>query len=224
MTSILLATGNRPKQERLRWLIEGTGLQGIAPQDLGLILDPPESGETHTEIAASKAVAWSRAYDGPVIASDGGAVVPALGGSWNSLFTKRAAGAEMDDLARADHLLALMRGRTGSDRDIGWSEAVAVARDGVLLAVSESTGEFGRLVESYDPAKIGNGFWFPALVWVERFEKVVADLTPEERSHVEGRWSMLRSEMQPFLSGLAESEHALGQADTRTAWTLVDGH
>jgi XTP/dITP diphosphohydrolase len=202
MPTILLATGNAAKQAKLRWLIDGLGFETVTPRDLGLSFDPPESGLTHQEIAASKAAAWADRTDQLVISSDGGAHIPALGASWNSLFTRRAAGEVPDDRARADHLLHQMRDRSGADRDVVWREAVAVARPGDLLGAWEREGAIGRLVERYDPAKVQGGFWFPALLMVPRFGKLVADLTPEESDQTDNGWNALRDVVRPFLSGL----------------------
>jgi inosine/xanthosine triphosphate pyrophosphatase family protein len=203
MPTILLATGNRAKQEKLRWLIDGLGFDAVTPHDLGLTFDPPERGETHADVAAAKAEAWAAHSSQLVIASDGGAFIPALGQSWNSVFTKRAAGEGADDYARADHMLALMRGRTGAERDITWIEGVAVARPGELLCACQMPGAVGRLVEAYDPAKIKNDFWFPALLMVPKFGKLVADLTPEETAQLDDGWNGLFREVRPFLATLA---------------------
>ena len=197
--TILLATGNAAKQSKLRWLIEGLDFESLTPRDLGLDVDPPENGSTHQEIAASKALAWADAAGCLAIASDGGAHIPALGASWNSLFTRRAAGDVPDDRARADHLLELMRDRRDADRDVVWREAVAVAEPGTLLESWEAQGALGRLVERYDPAKVEGGFWFPALLLVPRFGKLVADLTPEESEQTDNGWNALRGVVRPFL-------------------------
>jgi XTP/dITP diphosphohydrolase len=202
MPTILLATGNAAKQAKLRWLIEGLGYEAVTPRDLGLEFDPPEGGSTHQEIASSKAVAWADQAGRLVISSDGGAHIPALGASWNSLLTRRAAGDVPDDRARADHLLSLMRDKAGPDRDIVWREAVAIAEPGKLLGAWEAEGAIGRLVEAYDPAKVQGGFWFPALLEVPRFGKLVADLTPEESDQIDNGWNALREVVRPLLSSL----------------------
>jgi inosine/xanthosine triphosphate pyrophosphatase family protein len=202
MPTILLATGNAAKQAKLRWLIDGLGLTPVTPRDLGLALDPPEHGATHTEVAASKALAWAGAADCLTIASDGGLDIPALGPAWNSLFTRRAAGDVPDDQARADHLLALMRGRTGPEREAFKREAVAVARPGRVLGVWEAGGAIGRVAESYDPSKIRDGFWLPSVLWDPRFGKCVADLTPAEAEQTENGWNELRDVVRPFLADL----------------------
>src|SRR5687767_14438631 len=180
MPTILLATGNTAKQAKLRWLIDGVGFETVTPRDLGLAFDPDESGTTHQDVAESKALAWADAAGCLAIASDGGIDLPAVGPNWNSLYTRRAAGDVPDDRARADHLVGLMRGKVGAERDAFKREAVAVAQPGRLLGAWEAGGPIGRVVESYDPSKIVDGFWLPAVLWDPRFGKVVADLTPEE--------------------------------------------
>lgn len=203
MPTILLATGNVAKQAKLRWLVEGLGFEAVTPRDVGLGgFDPAEDGTTHTDVAASKALAWANAAGSLAIASDGGLDIPALGPNWNSLFTRRAAGDVPDDVARADHLVGLMRGKAGPDREAFKREAVAVARPGAVLGVWSAGGAIGRVVESHDPAKIKDGFWLPAVLWDTRFGKVVADLTPAEAEQTENGWNELYSVVRPFLAGL----------------------
>ncbi|MFN8635856.1 MAG: non-canonical purine NTP pyrophosphatase [Chloroflexota bacterium] len=203
MPTILLATGNVAKQAKLRWLIEGLGFEAVTPRDLGLGgFDPAEDGVSHRDVAASKALAWADAASCLAIASDGGLDIPALGPNWNSLFTKRAAGDVPDDEARADHLVGLMRGKSVPEREAFKREAVAVAAPGRVLGVWEAGGSVGRVVESYDPAKIKDGFWLPAVLWDTRFGKIVADLTPEESEQTENGWNELREVVRPFLADL----------------------
>jgi inosine/xanthosine triphosphate pyrophosphatase family protein len=203
MTRILLATGNPAKQARLAWLVEGSGLHPVTPGELGIDFDPAETTATHQEVAAAKAVAWSERSGVLTIASDGGARIPALGASWNSIFTRRAAGPGAGDRDRADHLLALMRGTSGHERDVTWVEGVAVARDGQLLGSWQAEGAVGQVVETYDPAQVEGGFWFPALIRVPRFYKVYAELTPAERDQVDDGWNALQEPVRAFLATLA---------------------
>jgi XTP/dITP diphosphohydrolase len=208
MERILIATGNAAKQAKLRWLIDGLGFEIVTPADLGLSVEVDESDPTHREVAEAKARAWSAQAQMLTIASDGGARVPALGARWNSLFTRRAAGPGVDDIARTDHLLSLMQGMTGADRRVAWVEGVAVARDGILLASWQADGSIGSIVDAYDPSKIGNGFWFPALIWVSQFGKVQADLTPAERDTVDDGWNELYGLVRPCLAEIAQEKCA----------------
>src|SRR5207248_6384211 len=123
------------------------------------------------------------------------------------LLTRRAAGPGVDDVARADHVLGLMAGVTGAQRDVAWVEGVAVARAGTVLDSWQAEGAIGRIVEVYDPRKIGNGFWFPALIWVPQFGKVQADLTPAERDEVDDGWNALYAQVRPSLAGIVQGQH-----------------
>jgi len=199
---ILIATTNPAKQAKLRWLIDDLGFETLTPADVGLTVDVDESAPTHREVAEAKARAWSERSGLLTIASDGGARVPVLGASWNSLFTRRAAGPAANDYDRADYILSLMRGKVGSEREITWVEGVALANDGTVLGGWEAEGAIGRLVDSYDRNKIAGGFYFPALIFVPAFGKVYADLTPDERDTVDDAWNALRADVRPFLAGL----------------------
>ncbi len=190
--TILLATGNRAKQAKLRWLLDGLGLVTVTPADLGVSFEPPETGRTHGEIAAEKAVAWSERVSHLVVASDGGVHVPALGEAWTSVRTRRAAGADATDRDRADHLLRLMRGRTDAERDVIWREAVALARDGRLLGCWEAEGNLGRLADSYELADLEGGFWMAGLIVVPRFGKLYRHLSADELAEVDDAWNDLR--------------------------------
>jgi XTP/dITP diphosphohydrolase len=204
MERILIATGNAAKQAKLRWLIDGLGFEVVTPADLGVSVDVDESDPTHREVAEAKARSWSAEAGMLTIASDGGARVPALGERWNSLFTRRAAGAGVTDVERVEHLLTLMQGITGDERRVAWVEGVAVARDGVPIDSWQAEGNIGTIVEAYDPSKIGNGFWFPALIWVPQFQKVQADLTPAERDAVDDGWNALYGVVRPRLSEIIQ--------------------
>jgi len=200
MRTVLLATGNPAKQAKLRWLLDGLAVLLVTPDEIGLDFDAPETAGTHRAVAAEKAVAWSERAPHAVIASDGGAHVPALGDAWTSVRTRRAAGAGATDADRADHLLGLMRGRAGADRDVVWREAVAVAEGGRLLGCWEAEGRLGRLVEAYDPAEIAGGFWMAGLLTVPRFDKLYRDLTDEELAQVDDAWNTLRAHVRAWFA------------------------
>lgn len=198
---ILLATRNVAKEAKLRWLLDGLGYDIATLPTRPDAIEPDEEGLTHRQVAAGKALFWSQLTDGLALASDGGARVPALGEKWSSLLTRRAAGADADDRARADHLLGLMRGRRGVERDVVWVEGVALAKAGELVASWEVAGVLGRLVETYDPRLIEGGFWMPGLIYVPRFGRVLAQLSPSELEEADYCWNELRRRLRAFLAG-----------------------
>lgn len=200
-SSILLATSNPAKAQKLRRVLDGLGYTFRSPRDYRPTDEPEERGGTHREVAVAKAVFWSARIGGLAIASDGGARIPALGGRWNSLFTRRAAGAEVDDHARADHLLGLMRGRQGAERDVIWVEGLALARAGEPLASWEVEHLLGRLVESHTPAQIVGGFWMSGLIYVPRFGKVLAQLSADQLEEADSCWNELRRLVRAHVGG-----------------------
>jgi inosine/xanthosine triphosphate pyrophosphatase family protein len=201
--TILLATSNPAKERKLRWLLDGLGYVFRTPRDHPPADEPQETGTTHREVAAQKAAFWSARAAGLAIASDGGARIPALGERWNSLFTRRAAGPDADDRARADHLLRLMHGRKGAERAVVWVEGLALARAGELLASWQVECAPGRLVETYDPRLIEGGFYMLGLIEVPRFGKVLARLGADELAQVDDCWNELRRRVRAYL-GSAE--------------------
>ncbi len=197
---VLLATRNRAKQDRFRWLLEGLDLRPRTPDEPPSLAEPDESGSTHREVAAQKALHYSRHTPALVIASDGGISVPALADRWESLRTRRAAGAAATDQARADYLLALAHDLVGEQRAVERIEAIALARQDQLLAAWEAARPLGRLVERYDPTHIAGGFWLPAVIYLPHLGKTFAEVTAEERETLDDPWNALRPLAQEWIS------------------------
>ncbi len=160
-TPILLATGNRDKQEEFRRLLHGLPFAPVTPAEAGLSGIPGEDGETHEDIARDKAAQWSAAASMLAIASDGGLVIPALGPRWESRYTHRFAGPAADNDGRLARLLELMRPFHGEDRRASWVEALAIAHRGRILASWELDGSIGYLDEHRPPGRCPN-FGFSA--------------------------------------------------------------
>ena len=78
---ICAATGNPGKLKELRRILEKQGHQVLSQKELGLALDPEETGATFAENAAIKAAAFAAACGLPTVADDSGLCVDALGGA-----------------------------------------------------------------------------------------------------------------------------------------------
>ena len=197
---LLLATSNPAKQKRLAWLLEGLGFSLRRPQELSLQLQVEETASTHDGNASLKAVVWSQAVGGLVIASDGGLLIPALGPSWQSVNTARFAGPDADDRARLERLLELMAPYSGEERQASWLEAVAVAQDGALLACWQARSGSGHLATTFDPQRIVPGFWADTLWYMPDLGMTLAELSEQQREQVVGEhWGQLKDEVQRFF-------------------------
>lgn len=203
-TSLLLASTNPSKQQRLRWVFEGLGLQFRSiPSDAG---PPPEElGSTFRENAELKAQFWSGRLGGLVAASDGGLTIPALGKSWDPLRTARAAGADATDAERARWLLNQARDLDGSDRAALWTEGLALARDGRQIASWQSSGTEAVLLEGFQAEQLRPGFWAASLCYVPGLGTTLAELTDEQLGQADPTWSRLRALVVSFFrSGQAD--------------------
>ena len=198
--TIFLATSNPAKVRKLAWLLDGLGYVVDTRGEDPCIEEPEEGEGTHREIAARKALFWSEHSGHRAIASDGGARIPSLGERWSSTRTRRAAGADADDRDRAEHLLGLMRGKKGAARDVVWVEGLSLADRGELLASWQVECNLGRLATTYDPSLLGSGFWMGALLYVARFNKVYARLSPSELAQVDDCWNELRRRVRAYLA------------------------
>lgn len=196
--TILLATTNPAKQEALRRLLAGLRLTVVTPGEIGLPeIVLAEDHPTYRENAEAKAIAYAAAAQIPAVASDGGIEIPALGGKWDGLRTRRFAGPTDGDRIQA--LLALLAGIPPEQRTARMHEAVAVSTPGGrLIASGEEAGSWGRLGESPDP-RVEPGFWIPALWlypprWVTQW-----DLPDVERKANTTAWEALAGVVRPAL-------------------------
>ncbi len=220
-TCITAATTNPAKLQELQRLI-GT-LATVIPLPFAAG-DPvfgevgDESGDNFEEIAAAKAVTWSRllasrGLDSLVIASDGGLHIPALGSAWNPLRTRRFAGEDASDLGRSRQLLDLARNLDGDDRRIWWRETVAIASQERLIGTRSASGASGLLARTVCADLLARtpGFWIPAVWECPEFNfRRLAELTSEEREQLCDHWSALREPVLALLSDYLANRNLTG--------------
>ncbi len=197
---VLLATTNPAKAAKLAWALAGLGLSLRTLRDIQPAPEPPETGATFEENARIKAAYWSRRADCLAVASDGGVAIPVLGARWDALQTRRNVGERVIDEERIRRLLEMMRPYSGRERWVFWTEALAVAERGRVLASWQADGDEGYLAESYDPARRRiPGFWVASLFCYPRFGKCYADLSPEELAEVDTSWRALKERAQAWF-------------------------
>ena len=198
---ILLATGNPAKQDALRQLLAGLPLTPLTPAAAGLAaFDPPETGETHRQIAQDKARQWSQQTDLPVIATDGGLVVPILGPAWESRYTHRFAGPAADDAERRRRLLALLQPYAGPERQASWVEALAIARRGQVLHSWEVAGSSGVIAAKPQPGPPPPGFWVFPLWRFPAYGKYYGQLTAGEKATLGDHWAALGDKVREWYA------------------------
>ena len=198
---ILPASTNAAKVARLRACLEGRPFTILDVADFSPD-DPPseDGGDNHREIAEAKAVAWARRAGGLAIASDGGMEIPVLGPNWDSLLTRRAAGADATDEDRIAHLLSLMAPFDNPpDRRAAWHEALAMANSDGVIHTWETHGPTGIIRHEPSTTRI-EGFWAARLWYFEQFGKTYTELSDEELEQIGDPWQRLASGVQQWLS------------------------
>ena len=198
-TPILLATGNRDKQERFRCILVGLPFSPVTPAEVGLRGVPDEEGDTHEAIARDKALKWSDKASMLAIASDGGLVVPALGPRWESRYTHRFAGPAADNDERLARLLELLRPYSGEERRASWVEALAIAHRGQVLVSWGLSGAVGYL-DDEPPLGPLPEFWVFSVWRFPQFGAVYNQLTAEQLASIDDHWGRLRRLARRYLT------------------------
>ena len=106
---ICAATGNAGKLKEIRRILEAQGHEVKSQKELGITLEPEETGATFAENALIKAKAICEASGLPTLADDSGLMVEALGGA-PGVYSARYCGRHGDDEATNDKLLAELAG------------------------------------------------------------------------------------------------------------------
>lgn len=219
MVRVIVATHNAEKAAGLRGLLGDCAIVEPLPHDISPELTEPD-GSSNQAIAAFKAQQTSArllsiGITNPVVATDGGLLVPGLGKDWDPSRTRRFAGpgARPNEIATA--LLERTAGLSSDEqRRIGWIEATAVALRGRVIAQFVAESPPGLLALLIDPrlTDLNDGFWVP-YVWrcPEFGGRLLVDLTAAERDARDDHWSQVGRQLRALLASLDDSPRVDGE-------------
>ena len=164
---ICAATGNAGKLRELRRILEAQGHEVVSQKQLGITIEPEETGTTFAENALIKAETICKACGLPTIADDSGLCVDALGGA-PGVYSARYCGRHGDDPANNRKLLAELQGVPAARRGAKFVSAVCfVLPGGRTLTVtgdcpgSIDTREKGTNGFGYDPLFVPDAVGLP---------------------------------------------------------------
>ena len=120
---ICAATGNAGKLRELRRILEAQGREVVSQKELGITIEPDETGTTFEENALIKAETICKASGLPTIADDSGLCVDALEGA-PGVYSARYCGRHGDDEANNDKLLENMQDVPAEQRGAKFVAAV----------------------------------------------------------------------------------------------------
>ena len=181
----VLASHNRGKLAEMQKILGELGVEVVLQSDLGLALEPEETGDTFAENALIKARAVMEASGLPAIADDSGLCVDWLNGA-PGVYSARYGGLD-DDKARYTLLLQNMRGATDRAAHFHTSVVCCFPDGKVLQADGDCHGTI-----AFAPRGEG-GFGYDPIFNVPSLRKTFAQLTAEEKNAISHRGNALRA-------------------------------
>lgn len=182
MKEILIATKNKGKAKDFESIFRPLGYTVKTLHDVAEHMDVEETGSTFEENAILKAEALAKELQTFVIADDSGLEVDALNGE-PGIYSARYAGEAKDDNANMDKLIANLEGIEGADRSARFVCAIAVAAPGKETVTYRGTCE-GEIAKE---RKGEYGFGYDPIFWLPNREKMMAELTPEQKAEISHR-------------------------------------
>ena len=206
---ICAASNNAGKLKELRRILERMGHEVKSLRELGITLDPEETGTTFAENARIKAEAFCKASGLPTVADDSGLCVDALHGA-PGVYSARYAGHHGDDAANNAKLLQEMQNVPAENRAARFVSAVCfLLPDGrELLVEGECPGtvaftETGFNGFGYDPLFVPDRVGLPDGTTIEntarRSYAELADGEKDAISHRGRAMEKLDAQLPAFL-------------------------
>lgn len=180
---VLAATGNKGKIREFSQILTPLGFEVVSQKDIGLDIDPEETGETFAENAKIKAIAFMQASNMPVIADDSGLMVDFLGGAPGVYSARYAEGSDKD---RYEKLLINME--DAKDRTARFVSSVCmVFPDGKTV---EAEGSCEGVI-AHSPSG-ENGFGYDPVFYIPQMGKTIAEMSADEKNAISHRGMALR--------------------------------
>ncbi len=204
---LLVASNNAKKRQELERIVVGLGLEVVTPKDVGIDLDPDESGSSFEENSRIKALAFAAATDLPVLADDSGLCVDALDGA-PGVRSARFAGEDATDADNRRDLLSRLEGVPEPRRTARFVCVATLARRGEVIA--QERGSCAGTILTRERGD--GGFGYDPLFRPEAEDRTFAELPPGIKDRISHRGDALRR-MKPHLSSLAERENTAPLVD-----------
>lgn len=186
---LILASNNAHKLEELRAILSSLGMEVVSQKELGLDLEPEETGTTFEENSYIKAKAVMDACGMPAIADDSGLMVDALD-SAPGVFSARFGGEQCkNDRERLDYLLLQLRDVPEAQRGAKFVSVITMLTpDGRKIV---ARGECHGIIL---PAPLGeNGFGYDPVFYVPEKGCTFAQLPAEEKNRISHRAKALEA-------------------------------
>jgi XTP/dITP diphosphohydrolase len=171
MRNLLIATNNKGKVDEIKALLNGLSFVLLTPDEVGLILEVMEDGQTYAENATRKAVAFAQASGMTALGDDSGLEVDALEGQPGLHSHRFCPIPNASDSDRRKYLLERLDGRVRP-----WT-----ARFRATVAIAQPSGKFylttGQCEGEIIPEERGtNGFGYDPIFFIPESGCTMAEL------------------------------------------------
>ncbi len=178
---IILATGNRHKLFELKEILEGHTL--LLPEDIGIVFDFEETGNSYLENSYGKAFALFDQINRPVLADDSGLSVGALNGA-PGIYSARY-GSHGDVLLEAPernlYLLDQLKGMSDLSAEFICCMTLVLDKNRFFVVQESFKGKITR-----ESAGV-NGFGYDPVFFLPEYGKTVAELPEKEKNVISHR-------------------------------------
>lgn len=177
---VVLASHNQKKMVEMKAILSQMGVEVLSQAEVGVDLEPEETGTTFEENARIKARAVMQAAGLPAIADDSGLMVDALNGE-PGVYSARYGGEGLDDTGRWQLLLKNMAGEENRACKFVSVICCAFPDGGEVMARGECPG-----ILAQGPSGDG-GFGYDPIFYLPQLGKTMAQLTPAEKNQISHR-------------------------------------
>ncbi len=203
MKKLLLATTNQAKLKELKSgckKLEKYGVKILTLDDLLIIKDVEETGETFKENAFIKACFYGKLTNIPTIADDGGLLISILNGE-PGVKSKRWLGRDASDNELIKYTLKRLKGLENKKRTAYLQTCICFFNPENKKTIYEEENIKGYITEK--PTKnFIKGFPYRALFIVNKFNKYYDELTNKENAQINHRLIALKKlilKVKPYL-------------------------
>ncbi len=184
MKKWIAATKNPGKIREIRKILEGTDIEVVSMEEIGITVDVEEDGTTFEENARKKATEIYKLTGLPCLSDDSGLEVDALGGA-PGVYSARYAGGHDDDENNLK-LLREMEGKTVRTARYVCALVLVIDDQHEILVRGECEGEIGFEMKGE------NGFGYDVLFYLPQYGKNMAEISDEEKNAISHRGKALR--------------------------------
>lgn len=179
---ILLASHNKGKIAELAEILRPLGIEIISPAQIGLELDPEETGTTFEANALIKAREYCAAANMPAVADDSGLCIDALGGE-PGIYSARFGGEELSFAEKSKLLLEKLKDVPNCERGAHFACAMAFAApDGREFCV------YGKCCGTIDfELKGTKGFGYDPIFYVPEYGMTFAEMGEDIKNKISHR-------------------------------------